>query len=326
MRLLPILGASATLWAACGVVPALADAPRTVPIHMSDSGHILADITVNGAGPYTFIVDTAAGSTVVFDDFAQEAGLEDVTGDAVIRVQAASGAIDARLVRVGEVQMGDWTFPLDRAVSLPSPPHITDADGVLGANVLLAQPVEFALGEGFLNVYDEGIGLGAAANLGNDWIAVAIDQRLAAIPFYWMTVVVNGVAMDAVIDTGARRSTINPAGARALGINPDTAALAEDEPIRGATADETAAYVLPVATVQLGERVWGSRHLTLADLPIFERMGRAEAPTIVFGADFLTEQNFIIDPVENTLWLKKRQSAALGFLLRPTTEVSSAIH
>lgn len=326
MRLLPILGTTAALWAACGAMPALADAPRTVPIYMSDSGHILADVTIDGAGPYTFIVDTAAGATVVFDDFVERAGLEEVEGHDPIRVQGASGTVDARLVQVGQIQMGDWSFPLNHALSLPTPSHITDADGVLGANVLLAQPVEFALGEGFLNVYDEGVGLSETNGPGNDWVAVPIDQRLAPVPFYWTTLVVNGVSIDAVIDTGARRSAINPAGARALGIDPDTADLAEDEPIRGATADETPAYVLPVATVQLGERVWGGRHLTLADLPIFERMGRDETPTIVFGADFLTEQNFILDPVENTLWLKKRQSAALGFLMRPTTEVSSAVY
>jgi predicted aspartyl protease len=315
------IGTSALLWA----FPALAEEPRTLPIQMSDSGHILTDVLIDGEGPYTFIVDTAAGSTVVFDDFAAEAGLEDVTGDAVIRVQGASGAIEARLVRVGELSAGNWRYVLDRAVSLPAPPHITDADGVLGANILLSQPVGFALGEGELLLYGEGARLSAEQLPPGDWIAVPIEQRLAQAPFYWMTIVVDGVAMDAVIDTGARRTTINPAGARALGIDPDTAALVEAEPIRGATADETPAWGLPVATVQLGERVWSSRHLTLSDLPIFARMGRADLPTVVFGADFLAEQNFIVDPVEGVLWLKKRQSAALGLLVRPTTELSSAI-
>ena len=311
--------AAAAQWAA----PALADEPRTVPIHMSESGHILADALVDGDGPYTFIVDTAAGSTVVFDDFAAEAGLEDVTGGLPIRVQGASGAVDARLVRVGEMQMGDWTFPLERAVSLPSLSHLDDADGVLGADFLYRQPVGFSLGEGQLDIYDEGDPIEAAELSGAEWFSVPIDGRGAHSRFFWTTVTINGVAIDAVLDTGARRSTINSAGARSLGINPETAVLEEDEPIRGATTHETPAWILPVATVQLGERVWGSRQLTLADLSIFEMMGRADVPTIVFGADFLAEQNFIIDPVSEVLWLQKRRSAALGFLSRPTVEFSA---
>lgn len=307
-------------------IPALADEPRSVPIHMSDSGHILADVLVGGEGPYTFIIDTAAGSTVVFEDFARRAGLAEVPGAPAVRVQGASGGIEARIVEMGEIQMGEWTFTLDQAVAFPAPPHIDEADGVLGANVLMAQPVGFALGEGVLQIYDEGVGLSAAEVAEGEWTAATIDQRFAGVPFYWTTVVVDGVAIEAVIDTGARRSAINPAGAMALGINPETAPLVEDEPIRGATADETPAFVLPVTTVQLGERVWGSRQLTLSDLPIFSAMGRAEVPTIVFGADFLTEQNFIIDPVDGRLWLRKRQSAALGYLTRPTTELSAAIH
>lgn len=314
------IGASLALWAA----PALADEPRSVPIHMSDSGHILTDVTINGAGPYTFIVDTAAGATVVFDEFAQSAGLAPVEGHDPIQVQGASGIVEARLVRVGNVEAGEWAFTLDTAIALPGPPHITDAVGVLGVNALFAQPVGFALGEGEIQIYEERVSIRDSQVLNDNWFAVPIDRRLPQAPFYWTTVIVDGVPIDAVIDTGARRTTINSAGVRALGIDPDTAALAEADPIRGATDDATPAYSLPVATLQLGERVWGSRLLTLADLPLFDRMGRGDTPTIVFGADFLTEQNFIIDPVEDVLWVMKRQSAALGFLLRPTSEVSAA--
>lgn len=313
------MAAGAALWA----VPAAADAPRTVPIHMSDTGHILADATVDGAGPYTFIVDTAAGSTVVFEDFAARAALEDVTGGAAIRVQGASGSVEARLVSVGEVRMGDWAFPLERAVALPTPSHLDDADGVLGANFLFAQPVGFSLGEGALEIYEPDVAITDESMPEGNWTAVPIEPRGGHARFYWTTVMVDGVAIEAVLDTGARRSTINSAGARALGIDPATAALAEDEPIRGATEHETPAWILPVTTLQLGERVWGSRHLTLADLAIFEVMGRAEVPTVVFGADFLAEQNFIIDPVANVLWVEKRRSAALGFLTQPTVEYSA---
>lgn len=307
--------------------PALADAPRTIPIYMSDGGHIMTDLMVNDAGPYSFILDTAAGMTVVFDDFAQEAGLEDVPGSTAIEVQGAGGAVTARLVDVGQVGAGDWHFTLDRAVSMPTVSHMGDVDGVLGANLLFQQPVGFSLGEGELHLYEAGVPISNELTVEADgWTAVTIERRLAQMPFFWLTVEVDGVAMDAVIDTGARRSAINPAGARALGIDPDRANLTLDEPIRGATENAIPAWVLPVTTVQVGERVWGDRRLTLSDLPIFERMGLSDTPTIVFGADFLAEQDFIIDPVDRVLWVRQRRSASFGFLRPPPVELGAAVH
>ncbi len=49
-----------TAIAAMAAFPAFAEAPRSVPIHTSDMGHILAEATVDGKGPYTFVLDTAA--------------------------------------------------------------------------------------------------------------------------------------------------------------------------------------------------------------------------------------------------------------------------
>ena len=314
-----------TVLATFAATHAWADAPRSVPIYMSDTGHILADATVNGAGPYTFIIDTAAGGTVVFEDFADEAGLEDIVSDQPIYVQGASGIVEARIVKMGEVQMGEWSFTIDRAFVLPTPAegHIM-GQGVIGIGQLLAQPIGFSLAEGRLDIYDQGEAIDAATELEGEWFSIPIEQRNGG--FIWTIAVVNGVPIEVVIDTGARRSTINPAGARALGIDPDTADLVEDEPIRGATAHATPAWILPVATVQLGERVWGGRNLTLADASVFHAIGRGNEPTIIFGADLLTEQNFVIDPVANVLWMQKRQSAALGYLTRPSVEHSSAEH
>ncbi len=312
------------LLAGNGAAPALADAPRTVPIEMSDTGHILVNARVNGSGPYPFIVDTAAGATVLFDPVSSAAGLEDVTMDRPVIIQGVNGTSEARLVDVGTLQLGAWQVPLSRAVSIPAPSHLDDVAGVLGADILYRQPVGFSLGEGRLDIYEQGAGIDESAMPDGEWFAVPIDERGGEGVFFWTTLLVDGVAVDAVIDTGARRSAINIAGARALGSDPANATLAADEPVRGATAHETPAWVLPVTTVQLGEHVWGSRQFTLADLAIFEAMGRVGIPTIILGADFLAEQDFIIDPGENVLWVQKRRSAALGFISSPAVEFSGA--
>jgi len=304
---------------------ALADAPRAVPIYLSENGHILTDAMVNGEGPYTFILDTAAGGTVVFEDFAESAGFDPIRGGEQIQVHGASGIMEASLVEVGDVQMGEWSFTLDQAIVIPAPEddHIM-GEGIIGFGQLLAQPVGFALADGQLDIFERDQAIDADAELEGEWFSTPIELRMGG--FVWTNVIIDGVPFDAVIDTGARRSTINPAGAQALGIDLETADLVEDEPIRGATSHPTPSWTLPVSTVQMGDRVWGGRNLTVSDIAIFSAMGRQDVPTIIFGADMLVEQNFVIDPVANVIWMEKRQSAALGYLVRPETELSSAVH
>jgi len=310
-----------TAIAAFAALPALAEAPRSVPIYMSDTGHIMADAMVNGSGPFPFVIDTAAGGTVAFQAFADDAGLEEVVTDEPIYVQGASGVTEAQLVEVGDMQMGEWSFYAGQAVVLPSPADMNRAHvGVLGMQHLLVQPLGFELAEGEIQIYEPDVAIDAN-DLTGDWFSVAYQPRMGG--FVWTHVTIDGVEMEAVIDTGARRTTINPAAARALGVNPDGTGLEADEPVRGASNHSQEAWIVPVTTVQLGERVWGSRHVTVSDLSIFHALGRTDEPTVVFGVDYLAEQNFIIDPVANLIWMQKRQSAALGYLARRVAEFSS---
>lgn len=277
-------------------------ATTSVSARLSEEGHYLVDLFVGGEGPYTFIVDTAAQTTVVLESFAQAAGLADANSGQRIMVHGASGMVEARLVTLGLLESGDWAFDAGTAVVIPDVPHLSDIDRIIGAGVLFQQPVGFNAANGTLDIYSSAPSFDPALELGGEWMSVAAQSRDAT-SFLWANVEINGVPFDAVIDTGARRSAINLAGSAALGYpDPVAAGLEEDEPIRGASHDFQAAWVLPVESITLSDMSWTDIQLSVSDLAVFRMIGRADQPTVILGADLLARGYFIVDAPGERLW------------------------
>lgn len=300
-----------------------------VPVRLTSDNHLVIDTFVNEQGPFPFIVDSAASGTLVFDGLRARAGLEPVDTEEEFTVQAASGPVTGQAVTLGTLRIGEGEFDIPQTISLTIGEELgRSAFGIIGADVLYRQPVGFALSEGRLRLYEEDIAIDPDTDLDGNWFSVPIttvEWEGKPSGFYWTDVSINGVVIPALIDTGAQRSTINSAAAERLGIDGESHSLAEDEPITSASRDAVAAYHFPIGTLQLGERIWAARSLSLADLPVFDIFVEEGEPIMLLGSDFLAEQNFIIDPIANALWVQQRRSAALGGLTTvPDTENSAA--
>jgi len=292
---------------------AFAAPAHQLPVQLSDDNHLMVMTMVNGEGPFPFIVDTAAASTVVFDNLVDAVNLQRNPDMPLARIQGASGVTDAPIVNVGEVAVGDWQFDLPYAVALP---ELTSLDeevfGILGINVLMQQPIGFQLSSGLINIYEPNSAIDPDTDLTGRWFQTSYDHRPNTGQFMWIEVAVNGVAIQGIMDTGARRTVINTAAVEALGFEGTVDNLVEAEPIRGGTNNATPAWNYLVSTVQFGERVWGSRNLTLADPSVIAALGMGDQPMIIFGSDFMAEQDFIIDPITRVIWMQGRRSAAFG--------------
>jgi predicted aspartyl protease len=79
------------------------EASRAVPFEIKKEV-ILLDVTVNGKGPYKFLLDTGAGSTVLSPALAKKLDLKtDKKGDAV---GAGGGKADVKVARVQALAVG----------------------------------------------------------------------------------------------------------------------------------------------------------------------------------------------------------------------------
>jgi hypothetical protein len=112
---------------------------------------------------------------------------------------------------------------------------------------------------------------------------------------------IDGVAVTAIVDTGARRSVVNGAALRALGLRPGDPRLVADEPVRGATADATPAWAFRAGTLEAAGQRWVRPQLGASELPVFEVLGLAERPTLLLGANLLREHELRVDHDERLL-------------------------
>jgi len=108
------------VWSAHGVqdiaAPAHLDVPAagvTLPMQ-SLGGRPVVEVTIEGKGPYRFILDTAASSNVIDTALQEELGLPSVLADAVTPTGAA-----VTLVKVSTLRVGGATLSGLTAAALP---------------------------------------------------------------------------------------------------------------------------------------------------------------------------------------------------------------
>lgn len=100
--------------------------PVTAPIvaHFTDLGGVPAvDATIDGKGPFHFILDTGAGAILITPECAKQIG---ILGKGTESVRGSSeGSIDATRATIARVSIGSATASSLAAVIVPLPPDVT---------------------------------------------------------------------------------------------------------------------------------------------------------------------------------------------------------
>lgn len=270
-------------------------APDTHHIAMQLVGkHPRAEVRIDGIDrPLSFVVDTAAGGSVIDVALAARLGLLN-GGRAPMQVQGAGGSTSAP----GATRLLDLTADGFRwkaqllaidlsAIAEGDAPAI---DGILGNDLMSRFDVRFDLPAGRLSLAPAG-SLPRNACLDN-----AYPERqpgLQRFTFAHAGLEDGGQQTQAiaVIDTGAAQTVLNRAAARALGIADDDARLRRREAgTRGLSEHtvDTWLYALPV--LRLGDQRLAAGEVRISALPVFTTLGLAEAPALILGVDALRDR------------------------------------
>jgi predicted aspartyl protease len=139
-----LLTAGATLlpstWAHAQAQPPVVEAPddpnatpTTVDAQVSESSHLLAPVTINGSGPYNFLLDTGANTSCVSQRLAERLQLP---AGPPTRVHTAVGVRMRPSVVLNTLQIGEQNR---RRVRTPTLPIDGEIDGILGVDWLKGQ-------------------------------------------------------------------------------------------------------------------------------------------------------------------------------------------
>ncbi len=247
---------------------------------------LLLDTTIDGKGPYRFVVDTGADVSVVASDVAAELGLlprNDVVVQGIVR------ALSAPTVHLPKLSFGNIAMENVAAPVLPR--KWLGADGYLGLDVLDGRRVTFDFQNSKLTVERSGTSFG--------WphfneIVVRVDGSKGRLKAVDCTV--NNVQAVAFIDSGAQLSICNTRLYSELKAGGTFAIEGAEIPLMGATGGTTLGKLVQVSRIRLGDVLFTKTRLAISDLNVFDVWGLADKPALFIGMDFLQQSSmFSID-------------------------------
>jgi hypothetical protein len=291
-RRLLVYGASAL---AAAPSLARADAPPPQPATAAPdlidgftdmADRLMLNTTIDGKGPYRFVVDTGADRSVIASDVAANLGLlehRDVVVQGIVR------ALPAPTVRLENLSFGKVT--LDDIAAPVLPRKWLGADGFLGLDVIDGRRVVFDFQNHQLSVVHSGASTG--------WphfneIVVRVDGsrgRLKAVDC-----MVDDVRAVAFIDSGAQLSICNTRLFNELQKGGASAIEGAEIPLIGATGGVMIGRLMEVSRIRLGDVLFTKTRLAISDLNVFDVWGLANRPALFIGMDFLQQcSTFTID-------------------------------
>jgi len=262
------------------------------PMRRGELGHYIVELTVNGEGPYNFVIDTAASLTMLSQGFVEELGLSPVPGASGM-AHGANGNIQLEYFDLETVGFGNGELEDMRTIVQTSgnwPDFKEDIHGVLGVDVIGNYiPAFLQSGDLFRLVPSD---MNVLAHL-SGWTQAPLGRGFGGVRF--IEVDVNGTSIDALFDTGASRSVMNFEGASAAGYtHGDPRVGPADRPVNGLGGEPMDAVQVSDATVVWGEHSASSQLIVFADLPIFN-VFRMDGPAMIAGATLFQNRDFVVD-------------------------------
>lgn len=276
----------------CATSPALARQAAATgdeqPIQLLTNlfSRVGAAVTIDGRGPFTFVIDTGAGATSISDTVAERLALPDLEP---VLVHGITTASVTRSVSVNRLLLSGLGF---RNLRCPVLPHNQlGADGLIGLDVLDRFRLSFDVvrRSASLSIRGMRVVMGGDIVTGSRILREGVRTSRGRFGQMILTqTLVDGVPTAAFIDSGAQYSIGNQRLRQAISTRrTDGGRLAREVPVYGVTGQSLIADLARVDDIRLGGFRLGRTPLLFADLHCFETLDLADRPALLIGADIL---------------------------------------
>jgi predicted aspartyl protease len=261
-------------------VPDQDDAPSKLETGNDKFQHMLAPVTINGKGPFQFLMDTGANVSCVSRALADRL---DLTPGPSSRVHTVVGVRERPSVLIEHLQVGSRSRKQVKAPSLPFSSQ--GVDGVLGVDWLKGQRLVLGFKTKSLEITRSREDRPETGR-----VLVPARRRLGQ-----LTIVdadLNGRRISAMIDSGAQTTLCN-APLRKLVLDAETrkGQATEHQKVQMETlaGEPFQGELLFLPFVRLGGLHLGNVPVVYADMHVFDIWGLKEIPALVLGMDLLTQ-------------------------------------
>lgn len=237
------------------------------------------DAEVNGKRA-RFVVDSGAWFSIMSRGSAAELGLALVATPANLRIEGVGGVAKTSMVVVKKFGIGGFAVA---DVPFLVAPNEMGVAGVLGQNLLGASDVEYDLAGGSVRLMRSrncsGVNLAYWAGT-KPFSVMPIDPPGESDEHTVGVVIVNGVRLRAMFDTGASTSLMTLAGARRAGIDVHGPLARPADAIRGFGPRGFDSWIVPVADLKMGNEEVKNLHIRVSAAEL------GPGVDLLIGADF----------------------------------------
>jgi predicted aspartyl protease len=272
-QLLSTLVATAVATTPNAIPPAEPVQPEHIALENERNDRVTVPVTIQGTGPYRFMVDTGAQATVVSSALADRLGLTE-RKQAMLVGLASTEAVET--AEIPDFGLGSREFDIRVAPILPAE-NLGGADGILGLDSLQDQRVLIDFVQNKILVAN------AKALGGNRGYEIIVKARRKLGQLIITNARVNGIDTDVIIDTGSQGSVGNIALLdrlrQAAGLGRDT--------MTDVNGKELTAIVKVGREVRIDNITLTSIPILFAEAPPFKALGLDKAPALILGINEL---------------------------------------
>lgn len=274
---------------------------------------LTVEVRVNGRGPYNFIVDSGADTTVVGMRIADQLNLP-LGRPVILNAMTARNIVDR--VMVNELTLGTHKIE-DREL-----PALSEEDlgghGMIGIDALVSQRLMMDFEKRLIRVEDA---RQRYIPMPGEIVVTAYRKRGQLI---LTKVKAAGLPLDAVIDTGTEISIGNLALRDKLirGNRNKFVTI----PVTGVTGVTEELQLAKVSELKLGSITLRDVPIAFADLPPFEVFGLTKEPALLLGTDLLeTFRRVSLDFRARKVRFQLRRCESTSVILTTTTKAPTRL-
>ncbi len=257
---------------------AVSSAAEIIKLSRDRASRMTVPVSIDGRGPFSFLIDTGSERTVVSRDVAGGLALEFAE---IAKLVSIAGSMMVETVYVPELTLGRQNYGEVIAPILEA--HHIGADGILGLDGLQDQRILFDFIRNAISIED----VTKRAPSGDFEIIVTARRRSGQLIFTDATL--DGKRISVVIDTGAQSNIGNLALQRRLGSG--NRASAERANLLSVTGQSIMADAGIAADFRIGRAQFDYVPIVYADADAFRELGLDKTPALLLGMGTLRQFN-----------------------------------
>lgn len=239
-------------------------------------------VTLNGAGPFRFLVDSGADRSAVGAALAVRLALPPA---APVTLQSIAGASRVATVRLDRLRVG--VSEIADAVLPTLPEAFLGAQGLLGIDALAGQRLSMDFDRDTITVEDTRRPLSRSRLERDDGEVIVVTARRRKGQLILTEAYAGGTRISAVIDTGAEITIGNMALHSAIFGGRRKPPPVIPTTLISVTGAERPADLIVLPELRIGNLTLQRVTLAFADVPPFRLFGLADTPAILLGTDVL---------------------------------------